>query len=83
MKDVHSLIHRCASIPEGPAAPVMRMAGERIVAALIDSKMTGWGSMGGDCRIQLGSAGWLMGCLLISTSLTDGESGLAGSEWVV
>ena len=41
LKDVHSLFHPCASIPDGPADPVMFMAADRIALASIDSKMMG------------------------------------------
>ena len=47
LKDVHSLLHPCASIPDGPADPVVCMAAERMTLVLIDSKMTGCVSWGG------------------------------------
>ena len=54
LNDVHSLLHPCASMPDGPANPVVCMAAERMTLVSIDSKMTGcvsWG--GGDWSIQL------------------------------
>lgn len=39
LKDVHSLLQPCASIPEGPADPVVFMAAERMTLASIDPKM--------------------------------------------
>ena len=41
LKDVHSLLHPYASIPDGPADPVVFMAADRITLASIDSKTTG------------------------------------------
>lgn len=41
LKAVHSLLHACASRPEGPAAPVVRKAVERIRLASNLSKTTG------------------------------------------
>ena len=81
LKDVHSLLHPCASIPDGPADPVMFMAAERMMLASIDSKMTGCTSWMGDWRMHSAWAVWPVGCLPISTSLTVGESGLHGSVW--
>ena len=40
-KDVHSLLHPMASIPEGPAPSVHKAAG-LIHCASIALKMTGW-----------------------------------------
>ena len=52
LKDVHSLLYPCASIPDGPADPEVFMAAERITLASIDSKMIGCTSWGGDWRMQ-------------------------------
>ena len=41
-KEVHILLHPCASIPEGPAAPVIFKAVERVRLAYRDSKRAGW-----------------------------------------
>ena len=40
LKDVHSLLHSCASIPDGPADPVIFIAAVRMTLASIDSKIT-------------------------------------------
>ena len=40
------------------------------------SKITGWISRAGLCRVDSGSAGWPARCLLLRTSLTVIESGL-------
>ena len=42
--------------------------------------MTGCTSEGAEGRMQLGLALWPVGCLLISTSRTDGEPGVFRSE---
>ena len=50
LKDVHNLLHPCASMPDGPADPVVCMAAEQMTLVSIDSKMTGcvsWGGGGG------------------------------------
>ena len=47
LKDVHSLLHPCASLPDGPADPVVCMAAEQMTLVSIDSKMTGCVSLGG------------------------------------
>ena len=41
-KEVHILLHLCASIPEGPAATVIFKAVERVRLASRDSKRAGW-----------------------------------------
>ena len=41
LKDVHSLLHPCASMSDGPADPVVCMAAERMTLVSIDSKMMG------------------------------------------
>ena len=79
LKDVHSLLHPCASIPDGPAVPVIFIAAVRMTLASIDSKITGCTSWGGDWRMQLAQAVWPIGCLLNSTSQTVGESVVLGS----
>ena len=81
LKDVHSRLHPCASIPDGPADPVIFIAAVRMTLASSDSKITGCTSWGGDWRMQLAQAVWPIGCLLSSTSRTVGESVVLGSVW--
>ena len=52
LKDVHSLLHPCASIPDGPADPEVFMVAEQITLASIDSKIMGCTSWARDWRIQ-------------------------------
>ena len=65
LKDVHSLLHPCASMPDGPADPVVCMAAERMTVS-IDSKMTGCVSWGGGGGGGIGVYNWC------------GRSGLVG-----
>ncbi len=40
--DVHILLQPCASMPDGPAEPVVLNAADLMVLASIESKITGW-----------------------------------------
>ena len=52
LKAVQSLLHPCASNPDGPADPVVCSAAERMALASMESKMTGWISSGSEGRIH-------------------------------
>ena len=78
--EVHSLFQSCASMPDGPADPEILRSAERMALPSMELKMTGCTSEGAEGRMQLGLALCPVGCLLISTSLTDGEPGVFGSE---
>ena len=41
LKEEHNLLQPCASLPEGPAAPLVWSAAERMVLPMMLSKMTG------------------------------------------
>ena len=47
LKDVHSLLHPCASMPDGPSDPVVCKAADRITPASIHSKNDGVYLLGG------------------------------------
>ena len=80
LNEVHYLLQSCASRPDGPADPVVFSTAERIALASIDSKMTGCVSEGVEVRMQWALALCPVGCLLTSTSLTDGEPVVFGSD---
>ena len=46
LKEVHSCLHPCASMPEGPAEPVVCRAADRMMLAFKFLKMTGCASVG-------------------------------------
>ena len=77
MNEVQSLLQQCASRPEGPAAPLVWRAAERMLEASICSKMTGWTS--GACAKAMGMASGeescAGGCLAFSVSSTVCELG--------
>ena len=72
--DVHILLQPCASMPDGPAEPVVLNAADLMVLASIESKITGWIGWGSEFMMHSVLAGWPRGCLLFSASLTVGES---------
>ena len=78
LKAVQILRHAWVSRPDGPAAPLVLSAMERMRRAAMLSKTTGGTSGGGSSREKSGEAGWLVGCLLARASLTVLESGSFG-----
>jgi len=66
LKVVQNLLHPLASIPDGPAAPIMRRAAVRIIAASMLSNTTGCTSDGASSLpvgwVASAVAGWLVGC---------------------
>ena len=76
--DVHSLLHPCASMLDCPADPVLSIAANRITQHQSTQKRRVY-LLEGDWKMQLAWAIGPVGCLLISTSMTVGESGLLGS----
>lgn len=57
LKAVHNLRQTWASRHDGPAAPVVLRAVERIRRASMLSKVTGWMSGGSPCKIEVVTAG--------------------------
>ena len=53
LNEVHILLQPCASMPDGPADPVILRAAERMTLASMNSKITGCASLGAEGRILL------------------------------
>ena len=78
LKAVQSLLQFLASKPEGPAAPMVLMAADLIMAAYKRSKTIGCMSKdsGPCCWSTVAEESWQGGCLLFRTSITKSKSPL-------
>ena len=78
LKVVQSLLQSLVSKPEGPAAPVVLMAADLIMAASTRSKTVGCMSKDSSpcCWRAVAETGWQGGCFLLSTSITESDSPL-------
>ena len=75
---MQSLLQSLASKPEGPAAPVVLMLVDLIMAAFTRSKTIGCKSKDSSpcCWRVMAETGWQGRCLLFSTSITESDSPL-------
>ena len=70
MKDVHRHFQNAASVPDGPAPPVVFRKALRIELTSMDSNTTGWNSCSSSEMTVLGSTSHFGGYLALSSSST-------------